>query len=76
MRGGFRKVINGGSPVSEVDIDGTRLARREVAEQVRLRNHLVRLLAETPVDEDLVRVTPLRVVDGVDEPESEVKSAS
>lgn len=72
MRGGFRPLVNPGSSVSEVDLDGTRLARREVAEQVRLRNHLLGLLAQTPVDEDLVRVTPFQLVDGItDEPSRE-----
>lgn len=65
MRGGFRPLVNGGCPVSEVDVDGTRLARHEVAEQVRLRNHLLRLLSDAPVDADLVRVTPFQVVDGI-----------
>jgi hypothetical protein len=65
VRGGFRKLINEGSAVSTVDLEVTRPERDRLHEQVRLRNHLLRLLAEAPVDEGLVRVTPFKVVDGI-----------
>lgn len=64
-----------GSAVSTVDLEATKAERDRLHQQVLLRNHLLRLLAEAPVDEDLVRVTPFQVIDGVD-PGSEVESAS
>lgn len=44
MRGGFRPLINEGCRVSEVDLDASRRERQYLAEQVRLRQHLVRLV--------------------------------
>ena len=64
MRGRFRKLINEGSAVNSIDLEATRAERERLHQQVRLRSHLLRLLAEAPVDEDLVQVTPFRVVDG------------
>jgi hypothetical protein len=73
LRGGFRKLINEGSAVSAVDLVGTRAERERLHEQLRLRGHLLRLLTEAPVDEDLVRVTPFQVVGGIaDETDREV----
>lgn len=67
MRLGFQRLINAGSLVSTVDLEASRPDRQRLHEQVWLRNHLLTLLAVAPVDEDLVRVSPLRLVDGRDD---------
>lgn len=51
--------------MSTVDLESTRAERERLHEQVRLRNHLLGLLSSAPIDEDLVRVTPFRVVEGI-----------
>jgi len=63
MRGGFLALANDGSAVSSVDLEATRAEREGLHDQVRLWNHLLKLLTSVPVDEDLVRVTPCSLLD-------------
>jgi len=64
MRGGFKRLVNPGTFISEVDLEETREARRKVHEQFRLRQRLGELLEEHPVDDDQVQVTPYEVIEG------------
>lgn len=56
MRGGFRELVNPASLVSTVDLEATREARQALAAEVRLRQHLARLLMSTPAGEGAVEV--------------------
>lgn len=56
MRGGFRKLVNPPCFVSEVDLEATREGRQALAEQVRLRQHLERLLTTTSISDGIVEI--------------------
>lgn len=64
MRTGLSGLVHPATLVSEVDLGATRAERERLREQVRLRAHLVHVLSDAPIDEDLVRVTPFEVIDG------------
>jgi hypothetical protein len=59
VRGGFRPLVNPGTPVSEIDIEGTREYRKEVRRQLVLREHLQDVFARAPVGERGVQITSL-----------------
>lgn len=66
MRGGFRRQVSPASRLRDVDVEGSRAARRELHEQVRLRSHLLQLLASAPFDGDTLEIKA--AADTVDEP--------
>lgn len=66
MNGSFRPLVNPATRVSEIVLEETRDRRREVSEQVRLRAHLLHLLASAPLDDEVLHITHLEVVDGGD----------
>ena len=74
MNLGLCQLVNPGTSVGEIDLDATRHERARIHEQVRLRAHLLSLLAHAPIDENLVRVSRFQVVDG--ESCAELDSAS
>lgn len=62
MRGGFRQLVHPATVASAMDVEASRQRRQELHEQVRLRAHLLCLLSEAPVDEELVRVSKIEAV--------------
>jgi hypothetical protein len=67
MRYGFRRLVHPGTLASHVDVEGTREARHRLHEEFRLRQHLIGLLQDNPIEDDRVRVTPFMVL-GEDQP--------
>ncbi len=52
MRFAFCSLQHSATPISRVDIEGTRAHRLAIHEQVRRRNHLALLLAAAPIGEN------------------------
>lgn len=56
MRGGFERAIGQPIRVSSVDLDATRERRSWVHQQVRLRRHLLALMASSATDDCVVDI--------------------
>ena len=61
MRGGFKKLVHPGTRISDVDLEGTRIERARVHEEVEMRAYIEWLLASSSPGDGLVRVTPYEV---------------
>jgi hypothetical protein len=63
MRGGFRQLAHPATRVSDVDLETTRPEREALHAQLRLRAHLLHLLATSSPDSDGVVVESLPTVE-------------
>ena len=70
MRGGFAKLVNPASRISEVDLESTREARARVHEEVRLHQRLAVILALSSPGDGTVRAEPMSPEEWASEDES------
>lgn len=61
MIGGFGKLVNPPSFVSEVDLDATREARATVHEEVAMRTYIEQLIATSAPGTGAVTIKPMEI---------------
>lgn len=56
MSNGFTSLVNPGTPVSDVDLNASRVERCRLHEEVSLRAHLLNLLSLTAAGDGLLAI--------------------